>query len=330
MSAGRPLRCLVLWPGAARMEQLERAARETGGLEVRAAFGWAAAARTLRRGGGDALLYFADSGRAVPEDFWRRSEGAAVVVLVPKREESVCTPPGAGVRVFRYDGEGAETPSARDLGRLRPLLEESRRTAGVVRPSRRDIVLLGASTGGPQAVATVLEGLERPLPASVGLAQHMPEDFVLDFGRWLGERTGLEVRFVEGVTPFGAGVFLPVPGRHLVVGRGGFDVSRANASDAHVPSVDVLFESAVPASSRVVAVLLTGMGRDGARGLLRLRQAGAATAAQDAATSAVFGMPKEAVRLGAAEAVLPAGRISAWIDALLGPRSPAAGRGGSP
>lgn len=175
----------------------------------------------------------------------------------------------------------------------------------------RDLLAIGASTGGPQALATVLSAIPRgALPPTV-VVQHIDRDFAPGLAQWLASVTGHDVR------PGLAGDEV-LPGRALVAAAGEHVVlagtrlqSRTEPRDSLFrPSVDVLFGSL--ASDRThggTAVLLTGMGRDGAAGLLQLRNAGWRTIAQDEATSAVWGMPGAAVALGAAERVLPVDRI---------------------
>jgi two-component system chemotaxis response regulator CheB len=166
---------------------------------------------------------------------------------------------------------------------------------------------LGASTGGPGAILAVLKQLPGALRTPLFLVIHIAEPFGSALAEWLDGQTGHRVRFARDGQKVPAGeVLMAPPDRHLVI-RGGrawltMDAERYSCR----PSVDVLFESlAVEYGDRVLAALLTGMGHDGAEGLLRIRQAGGLTIAQDEATSVVWGMPREAVLLGAAERVLP-------------------------
>jgi two-component system response regulator WspF len=188
----------------------------------------------------------------------------------------------------------------------------------------RDLLAIGSSTGGPQALATVLSAIPRGALPPTLIVQHIDPGFAPGLAQWLAGVTGHDVR---------AGL----PGDELVAGR-----ALVAACDQHVvlggtrmlardepreclfrPSVDVLFCSlASDRSHHGTAVLLTGMGRDGAAGLLQLRQAGWRTIAQDEATSAVWGMPGAAVAMGAAERVLPVERIGPAISSVPTPRSP--------
>jgi two-component system chemotaxis response regulator CheB len=143
------------------------------------------------------------------------------------------------------------------------------------------------------------------------LAEHFGETL----SDWLARTTGRAVRLAEDGAPLAPGRILLAPaGVHLTVGEGRVVLSQAPPRHSVRPSVDMLFESAARRfGAEAVGVLLTGMGRDGAEGLLAMRQAGAATLVQDQATSAVFGMPAEAIRLRAAQRVLPLDGIACAI-----------------
>ncbi len=178
------------------------------------------------------------------------------------------------------------------------------------------IVAVGASTGGTEAVRELLAGLPPDAPGIV-IAQHIPAAFSGPFARRLDGACALVVREAEDGAPILPGHAYVAPGdRHLLVERSGARyhcrLSDGAPVNRHRPSVDVLFRSVAQAAGpNAVGVLLTGMGEDGARGLLEMREAGARTLAQDEATSVVWGMPGAAVRMGAAEEVLPLGRIAA-------------------
>ncbi|HBL27206.1 MAG TPA: chemotaxis response regulator protein-glutamate methylesterase [Acidobacteria bacterium] len=168
------------------------------------------------------------------------------------------------------------------------------------------IVGIGASTGGPQALEQVLGGLPAGFPPVV-VVQHMPRPFTAAFARRLDSHSALDVREAVDGEILQPGMARIAPGdRHLLVDRRrGAYRTRLDGGDPvgrHRPSVDVLFHSlALSAGARAAAVLLTGMGQDGAEGLLALRLAGARTLAQDEASSVVFGMPRAAIHLGAAD-----------------------------
>jgi two-component system chemotaxis response regulator CheB len=195
----------------------------------------------------------------------------------------------AGVKVIRH---------------LRGL--RGRRGPAPVAPGRADVVVIGASLGGPRALATLLRGLSREFPAPVAIVQHIADGFTEGLASWLAQESRLEVREAEDGEMLRPGRVLLAPtGRHLVVGKGVAHLSDAPAVDTFRPSVTPLFLSAARAyGARCCGVILTGMGRDGADGMKALKEAGAHTIAQDEASSAVFGMPRAAIELGAVDRIL--------------------------
>jgi two-component system, chemotaxis family, protein-glutamate methylesterase/glutaminase len=179
-----------------------------------------------------------------------------------------------------------------------------------------DVVLaLGASTGGTEALREVLTALPANAPGLV-IVQHMPERFTTSFAERLDGLCAIRVKEAADGDRVLPGHALIAPGNyHTALQRSGAHYSVRVFGDPpvnrHRPSVDVLFDSCARfCGANAVGALLTGMGADGARGLLAMRQAGAATMAQDEATSVVFGMPKEAIALGAAEDVVPLPRVA--------------------
>jgi two-component system chemotaxis response regulator CheB len=187
--------------------------------------------------------------------------------------------------------------------------------------SRPPIVAMGASTGGTQALRTVLAPLQPGTPALL-IVQHMPAGFTRAFAERLDHESALKVKEAQDGDRVEAGHALLAPGdMHLRLRedlQGYFvEVTPGPLVSRHRPSVDVLFRSVAElAGPHAVGVLLTGMGDDGAEGLLAMRRAGAATLVQDEATSVVFGMPKEAIRRGASDCVLPLPEISEAIHSL--------------
>lgn len=184
------------------------------------------------------------------------------------------------------------------------------------RPAR--LVAIGGSTGSPAAVLDIFRALPADFPAPILLVIHINEPFGAAFAEWLDGQSTLRVRYPRDGEPLltegGARVLMAPPGRHLVVRGGALRLVSGPERHSCIPSVDVLFESiAAELGPDTVACLLTGMGRDGAEGLAAIRRAGGATIAQDEATSAVFGMPREAILLGAAEQVLPLPQIAAAL-----------------
>lgn len=178
------------------------------------------------------------------------------------------------------------------------------------------IVAIGASTGGPRALATILRALPASLAAAVTIVQHVDAQFAGDLVQWLGEQTELPVSLArEGMRPEKGSVFVAGTNDHLVLGADfAFHYTAEPADYPYRPSVDEFFLSLSAHWKRPgMAALLTGMGRDGARGLLVLRKTGWHTVAQDEKTSVVYGMPRAAVETGAAADVLPLSEIGASI-----------------
>ena len=180
------------------------------------------------------------------------------------------------------------------------------------------IVAIGASTGGTEALATVLKSLPADCPG-LAIVQHMPEGFTAAFARRVDGICAIKVKEATHGDMLAPGQALIAPGnRHLIIERVGRSF-RAAVRDGppvsrHRPSVDVLFRSvAQTGGSNTLGIIMTGMGDDGAQGLLEMRQAGAKTIAQDEASCTVFGMPKEAIARGGAERVLGLNKISGEI-----------------
>ena len=180
-----------------------------------------------------------------------------------------------------------------------------------------DLIAIGASTGGPRAVAEVLRALPRDLTQPILVIVHIAASFGEALAEWLDGQLMHKVRFASDGQPLvGPGVFLAPPGRHLRVGTRKLHLSDDPERNSWRPSIDVLFESIATHCGRTAAAcLLTGMGSDGARGLLAIRQAGGLTIAQDEASSVVYGMPREAVQLNAAQIVLPLAEIGKVLTA---------------
>jgi two-component system response regulator WspF len=186
------------------------------------------------------------------------------------------------------------------------------------------LVAIGASTGGPKALATVLQGLPAGLDAAVAIVQHLDVQFAGGLVEWLNEQTEMPVSLArEGMRPETGGVFVAGTNDHLVLGADfAFHYTAEPADYPYRPSVDEFFMSLRRHWNRAgIAVVLTGMGRDGARGLLALRQAGWHTVAQDEKTCIVYGMPRAAAELGAAAEVLPLDGIAASIVRQAGKRN---------
>ena len=198
-----------------------------------------------------------------------------------------------------------------------------RRAAGfgqVGQPGLFQVVVIGASTGGPAALATVLRGLPPGFPAAVVVVQHMSAAFVDGLAHWLNGTCALPVDVaVDGGQLLPATVLIAPGGGNLIVNSNLTTRCQPPAvGQFHVPGIDhTLTSLAGSRGERVVGVLLTGMGRDGAAGLLALRQRGAVTIGQDEATSAVYGMPAAALALGAVEYQLPLAEIAPVLCRLV-------------
>jgi chemotaxis response regulator CheB len=178
---------------------------------------------------------------------------------------------------------------------------------------RERLVAIGASAGGPTAIAQVLKQLPKTFPAAIVIIQHVDEHFASGMAQWLSRESALPVRVAEeGMRPAKGAVLLARTNDHLTFkapDRIGYTVEPKE--QPYRPSVDVFFESTARFwSGDAVGVLLTGMGRDGAKGLNALRKKGYHTIAQDETTSAVYGMPKAAATLGAAVDILPLDAIA--------------------
>ncbi|HTV87444.1 MAG TPA: chemotaxis-specific protein-glutamate methyltransferase CheB [Stellaceae bacterium] len=182
------------------------------------------------------------------------------------------------------------------------------------------VIAIGASTGGPAAIVEVLRGIPAAIRQPILFVLHINEPFGTSFAEWLDGQTRHRVAYAtdgDPVAAAGGRVVMAPPGRHLIVCDGRLRLTRDAERHSCRPSVDVLFESvAREYGDGAAAALLTGMGRDGAAGLLAIRRAGGATIAQDEASSIVYGMPREAVALGAAERVLPLNEIGPALGLL--------------
>ncbi len=189
---------------------------------------------------------------------------------------------------------------------------------------RIHIIAVGASTGGPAVIAEILEKLPRDFKIPLLLVQHIAPGFVGGLAEWLNGQTMLTVKLAEAGEPVRPGtVYLAPDQSQMGVSRDGrIHLTNGKAAeDGFSPSASYLFRSVAEAyQGSAAGILLTGMGRDGAAGLLRLRQLGGLTVAQDKESSVIFGMPAEAVRLGAAEYVLSPDEIAVLINSLAAQR----------
>ncbi|MFO0580793.1 MAG: chemotaxis response regulator protein-glutamate methylesterase [Anaeromyxobacter sp.] len=234
---------------------------------------------------------------------------------------AVMCKPGAAYSVGDMTAELVETVKAVAAGGLRrapppPAVIEQVTTA--LARTTNQVVAIGASTGGTVAVERILAALPANSPGIV-ITQHMPEQFTKFFAQRLKQQSKLDVREGQTGDSVVPGVALVAPGnKHMLLKRSGaryvVEVKDGPRVNRHRPSVDVMFRSVARAAGRsAVGIILTGMGGDGAQGLLAMREAGARTVAQDEATCVVFGMPKVAIDLGAVDSVMPIERIAPEI-----------------
>jgi two-component system chemotaxis response regulator CheB len=249
---------------------------------------------------------------------------------------SIITKPKIGLKQFLLDTQsdmiGAiKTAAQANVHRLAPtriaapapsLTADAMLGAGTTAMSATtdQIVAIGTSTGGTQALEAVLTRLPAVCPG-IAIVQHMPEKFTALFAERLNAICQLEVREAKDGDRLRSGLALIAPGgRHMMLCRSGaqyhVEVKDGPLVNRHKPSVDVLFRSAAQVAGRnALGIIMTGMGADGARGLKEMHDAGARTVAEDESTCVVFGMPKEAIRLGGVDRVVPLDRIPGEIIA---------------
>lgn len=247
----------------------------------------------------------------------------------------IITKPKLGVREFLHESavllldavwSAAEarvaprlaSPSRLNADAVLPLPRQSR-----VPKAPHSLIAVGASTGGTEALRVFLSAMPSDCPPIV-VVQHMPENFTRAFAERMNKDCAIEVSEARDDTTLHHGMALIAPGNyHCVVNNNGsnfvVNIMDGPLVSRHRPSVDVLFRSvAVSAGRNAVGVIMTGMGDDGAQGLLEMKQTGAVTIAQDEASCVVFGMPREAIALGAAEFVVPLAQIARQaLDSLL-------------
>ncbi len=243
----------------------------------------------------------------------------------------VITKPKVGVREFLHESAvillDAVWSASQARTRSRPAPPLARLTADAVLPhkskpccpsAKEGLIAVGASTGGTEALRVFLKAMPADCPPIV-IVQHMPEVFTRAFANRLNSECAITVKEAEhGDRPHSGQAFIAPGNLHMLVDRVN-DGLTIHLSDGplvsrHRPSVDVLFRSvAISVGAKAVGVIMTGMGDDGAQGLLEMRQAGATNVAQDEASCVVFGMPREAIARGAVDLVLPLERIAAEV-----------------
>ncbi len=182
-----------------------------------------------------------------------------------------------------------------------------------------DVVAIGASSGGPRIIEALLSSLPSTYALGIVVVQHMTDGFTTSMLRWLQERCAMQIKVAEhGDAIIPRRVLFTPESSHLVVSIGGrVHLTDSEPVNGHRPSIDVTFQSVAKVyGARCAGVLLTGMGSDGAQGLLAIRQAGGVTIAQDEESSPIFGMPRAAIELKAAQQVLPPAGIIRSLNAL--------------
>lgn len=339
------LRVLVVDDSAVARESLTALLSRHGGMDVTTAADGVIALRKLARERPDVIVLDLDLPRLSGLDFLSQvmrndpipvvvcsslGDGRAALDALERGALEVIAKPRLGVRDFLLDSAITIVDCVRAAATARVpvrLASAARRAKASLRPRTNGtpriacegLVALGASTGGTEALAQVLERMPADAPGMV-VVQHMPAPFTAAFANRLDQACAVRVRQAGHGDRVEQGLVLIAPGdRHLRV-RGsplGFAIELDDGPlvSRHRPSVDVLFESvAKAAGTRAVGVIMTGMGSDGASGLFEMRAAGAATIAQDEKSSAVFGMARHAIERGAAETVMALAEIG---DAIL-------------
>lgn len=211
------------------------------------------------------------------------------------------------------------------VGKWKSELTATREISQGLSYSSDTILAIGASTGGTEALFEILKGLPRDIPGTL-IVQHMPPVFTRMFAERLNNSCRMEVKEAQNGDRIVPGRVLIAPGDfHMKLKRTGgiysVDCVKGERVNGHCPSVDVMFHSVADCNIKnVIGVILTGMGYDGAKGLLKLRKAGAKTIGQDEASSIVYGMPKVAYEIGAVERQYPLNSISQVICSMLGSR----------
>jgi two-component system response regulator WspF len=220
------------------------------------------------------------------------------------------------VLLGRRGGEAALLAKIRTIEKLIVGAPAPASSAPPSGPAVERLVAIGASTGGPIALARLLARWRPPPDTAAVVVQHIDPAFAGQLARWLGEQTGVPVRAIAGGDPIEGGlVQVAASDDHLrLTPRFRFAYDAHPRDEVYRPSIDVFFHSVARYwSSNATGILLTGMGRDGASGLLAMREAGQATIAQDEASSAVYGMPRAAADIGAAEKILSLDNISSAL-----------------
>ena len=340
MSSGRPLHVLVVDDSAVVRQVLTGLLEAVPGLEVSCAADPLIAVERMKAHWPDVIVLDVEMPRMDGITFLRKimAERPTPVVICSTLTEkgakttlealsagavAIVTKPRMGLKQFLLDSSDELVSTVRAAARAnlrfvaQPALPKlnadavlPRATGRAMSQTTERVVAIGTSTGGTQALECVLTALPRVCPAIV-IVQHMPEKFTAAFAARLDSVCEIEVKEAEHNDRVVPGRALIAPGgKHLLLKRSGaqymVEVVDGPLVNRHRPSVDVLFRStARAAGANALGIVMTGMGDDGAAGLLEMRNAGAHTLAQDEASCVVYGMPKEAVKRGGVERSLP-------------------------
>ncbi len=264
--------------------------------------------------------------RASDSNLIRTVRAMSEVKVVRRRTQLLRTGPDAPEKIASTGTAGpttasaaTEAPSRSTPSRPTPsgVVPRGSAPSGFTPESRIEIVAIGASTGGPPVLQTILGGLSKPFPVPIVLVQHLSRGFQDSLVAWLGDATGFRIVVGEDGMSLEPGiVYLAPDDRHTALdGSGCLVLNDDPPENGSRPSVSVLFRSAARSyGPHAIGVLLTGMGRDGAKELRLMRDLGAVTIAQDEETSIVHGMPGEAIKLKGARYILPPDRMPSVIE----------------
>ena len=342
-AAGASIGVLVVDDSAVVRQTMAAVLGQEGGFEVQAAGDALIARDKLQRWRPDVIVLDLEMPRLHGLDFLRElmaaerpipvvvcsgRRGAAVMQALEQGAVAIVEKPRLGVREFLFESALLLVDTVRGAAQARvrtrhTLAPTPRLSADAVLPARKAltsrptdrVIAMGASTGGTEALREMLALMPADSPG-VLIVQHMPEGFTRAFAARLDSACAMAVKEAEDGEGVRAGQVLIAPGnRHMILRRRGGDyyveLNDGPLVSRHRPSVDVLFRSVAQAAGpNAVGVILTGMGDDGAAGLLEMKQAGARTLAQDERTCVVFGMPKEAITRNAVDQTLPLERLA--------------------
>lgn len=352
MRAAKPLDVLIIDDSALVRQMMTAVLSQAGGIAVRSAADPIIALEIMRYARPDVIILDLIMPRMDGLTFLRKIMAEDPLPVIICSELAVCgtesamqaldegavevlAKPKLGVRNFIEESATMLIDTVRAAARSRigqrrpsfaappprPYIPEVARqplSASASQSAPRNLIAIGASTGGTEALQAILESLPEYTPGIV-VVQHMPEMFTAAFAQRLNRTCSIEVKEAVDGDQIRPGRALIAPGNHhLLVRRSGagykVEITGGPLVSRHRPSVDVLFRSvAQVAGSNALGVILTGMGSDGADGMLEMKRAGAATIAQDEASCAVFGMPKEAIARGAVDTVLPLDKIAGML-----------------